>query len=154
MAGRAAFAISKHRVKGSAMKLPAAPAVMVALSMVLSAPAFAAAEPNPALFPAQVAERFEDGELNNFVAAFVRMIGVQHGYMMLLQNEPDPTKAEELKASALSAMEEAIQQDGLTIDRYNQIATAVRDDPELQGRVEGILQQLAEEPAPADEPQQ
>lgn len=135
------------------MKFPALPAVMVGLSLLVAGPALAATESNPALSEEQITQEFDDGELNDFVAAFVRMIGVQHGYMMMLQNEADPGKAEELKATALSAMEEAIQQDGLSVDRYNQIALAVRDDPQLQGRVEGILQQLAEEPeVPADEP--
>lgn len=124
-------------------------ALLVAFGLVVAGPAFAATEANPAQ-----TEEFADRELNDFVAAFVRMIGVQHGYMMLLQNEADPGKADELKASALAAMEEAIQQDGMSVDRYNQIASAVRDDPELQGRVEGILQQLAEEPSQPEELEQ
>lgn len=87
-----------------------------------------------------------DGELSSFVAAFVRLMGVQHGYMMLMQDEQDPARLEQMKQSAVVDMTQAVEKDGLSIDRYNQIALAVRDDPELQGRVETILQQLAEVP--------
>lgn len=155
MAGRLAFALSNPFAKGSAMKLPALPAIMIGLCLGLAGPASAATEPNPMLSAEPGGQDFGDGELNHFVAAFVRMIGVQHGYMMMLQNEADPAKAEQLKASAITAMEDAIRKDGLSVDRYNQIALAVRDDPQLQGRVEGILQQLSTDPdAPAEDRQQ
>ena len=136
------------------MKLPALPAALVGVALALSAPALAATDPSePAQRQESTGQTPDDRELNDFVAAFVRMIGVQHGYMMLLQQEPDDAKAEALKENAVQDMEAAIQQDGMSVDRYNQIAMAVRDDPELQGRVEGILQQLASDPAePEGEP--
>ena len=138
------------------MKRSSLPAALVALSVAFAAPALATgADPGraaPAAAEDQVVkEQPNDGELTNFVAAFVRLIGVQHGYMMMMQDEEDPNRLENIKQSAISDMTAAVEQDGLTVDRYNEIALAVRDNPELQGKVETMLQQLASDPS-AEEP--
>lgn len=140
-----AFAFSEP-LKGTAMKFPALPAVLVGFALAVAGPA-AAANDVAAVQGGSAGEVPDDRELNDFVAAFVRMIGVQHGYMMLLQQEPDEAKAQQLKESAIQDMEAAIEKDGMSVDRYNQIALAIRDDPALQGRVEGILQELASDPS-------
>lgn len=132
-------------------------AALVALAIAFAAPAMAAGEPNPSQQQGEALEASpDDGELSNFVAAFLRLIGVQHGYMMMLQDEQDPQRLESIKRNALDDMTAAVEQDGLSVDRYNEIALAVREDPDLQGRIEAILQQLAadpsaEQPAPEEE---
>lgn len=126
------------------------PALALAVSLGLGPVAAKASVERPGPAPAQVQTleaRPSDAELTNFVAAFVRLMGVQHGYMMLLQHEEDPTRVEELKEQAVADMEAAIEQDGMSVDRYNTIALAIRDDPQLQNRVEGIIDQLAEDPS-------
>lgn len=134
------------------MSIPALPAAMMAFALAFAfalAPGPAMASPNYAN-PVQ-AEALQpppdDSELSSFVSAFVRLMGVQHGYMMLLQQEEDPTRVEELKEQAITDMEAAIEQDGMSVERYNNIALAVRDDPQLQNRVEGIIDQLAADPS-------
>lgn len=138
---------------------------LVAVLLAFAPVAHAAIEDNPAppaarqgaedQGAAQSRAAPDDGELSAFVAAFLRMIGVQHGYMMLMRHEQDPGRLEEIKQSALADMKMAVERDGLTVDRYNQIALTVRDDPSLRDRIEGMLQQLATEPdggpAPAEE---
>lgn len=124
-------------------------AVALAVTLAFTAlPARAAAPDGSRMVQAEALQpRPDDSELTNFVAAFVRLMGVQHGYMMLLQQEEDPTRVEELKEAAVTDMEAAIEQDGMSVDRYNSIALAIRDDPQLQNRVEGIIDQLAEDPS-------
>lgn len=134
-------------------------AALVALAVALANPAAAANDgsaPTPPGDQSQTPEAApDDGELTSFVTAFVRLIGVQHGYMVLMQNEQDPSQLEAIKQNAMEDMTAAVEQDGLSVDRYNQIALAVREDPQLQGRVETILEQLAaapdEQPAPEGE---
>lgn len=130
------------------MSIPALPAAIVAAVLafgatpVMASPNYANPVQSEALQPQP-----DDSELSSFVAAFVRLMGVQHGYMMLLQQEEDPVRAEELKEQAVTDMEAAIEQDGMSVERYNNIALAIRDDPQLQNRVEGIIDQLAEDPS-------
>ncbi|MBC7906584.1 MAG: DUF4168 domain-containing protein [Rhodospirillaceae bacterium] len=132
-------------------------APLVALALAFTSPVLAApSDPTPTQQSETTEAQPDDGELSNFVAAFVRLIGVQHGYMMIMQDEEDPNRLESIKRDALDDMTTAVEQDGLSVDRYNEIALAVRDDPNLQGRVEAILQQLAsdpsaEQPAPEEE---
>lgn len=130
-------------------------AVLVA-ALAVSGPATAALDQPPRAQQVEQATAPDDGELSAFVAAFMRLIGVQHGYMMLMRDENDPAKLQEIKQSALVDMKSAVERDGLTVDRYNQIALSVRDDPAVRSRVEGLLQQMAsdpsgEEPGGADE---
>lgn len=137
-------------MKGSPdMIHPALPAAVLAVALAFASATPAIAAPDRSI-PAQaeaLQPQPDDGELSNFVAAFVRLMGVQHGYMMLLQQEEDPVRVEELKEAAVTDMEAAIEQDGMSVDRYNTIALAIRDDPQLQNRVEGIIDQLAEDPS-------
>lgn len=138
--------------------LPAAlTAALAALALALSPAARAAAGDDGPAPPRQQGEAPQaapgDGELSSFVAAFVRLIGVQHGYMVLMQDERDPARLEEMKRDAVTDMTAAVERDGLSLDRYNQIALAVRDDPGLQGRVEAILQQMASDPSAPPSPE-
>ncbi|MEW5726220.1 MAG: DUF4168 domain-containing protein [Pseudomonadota bacterium] len=127
---------------------PFLPALLVAFGLALAAPAPAVAAAPEDQAPAAALDPVpDDRELVDFVSAFVRLMGVQHGYMMLISQEPDPMRVEELKAQAVEDMEEAIQQDGMSVDRYNTIALAIREDPGLQGRVEGIIEQMASDPS-------
>jgi hypothetical protein len=86
----------------------------------------------------------DDAELNTFVDALVRVIGVQHRIMMMMQDEPDSLRRDQLRAGAYDQMKSAVQEGGLSVDRYNQIASALQTDGDLQGRVEAMLKQLAE----------
>ncbi|MGE5546649.1 MAG: DUF4168 domain-containing protein [Solirubrobacterales bacterium] len=133
------------------MKLPLLSAALVSLSLAVAVPAVRAADAPDVQPPPAAGQALEpspdDGELANFVAAFVRLIGVQHGYMMMIQQESDPSRVDELTKLAVADMEAAVKQDGMSIDRYNQIALAVREDPGLQDRVQGILEQLASDPS-------
>lgn len=128
---------------------------LMVVALALGPPAAAALEqPGPAAQERSAWAAPNDGELSAFVAAFLRLIGVQHGYMMMMRDQNDPARLEDIKHSALVDMKSAVERDGLSVDRYNQIALSVRDDPGLRDRVEGMLQQLAAEPTgepPADD---
>lgn len=122
--------------------------LLLALTLAVAAPA-TAAEPPAGSQPEQTAPAAnapDDGELSAFVASFLRLIGVQHGYMMLMRDENDPARLEEIKHSALTDMKSAVERDGLSVARYNEIALTVRDDPDVRGRVESLLQQMAATP--------
>lgn len=125
-------------------RFPLAAAILT-VALAAAGPAAADLTPSP---PAQAEETApDDGELSAFVAAFLRLVGVQHGYMMLLRHENDPARLREIKQSAMVDMKSAVERDGLTVDRYNQIALSVRDDPSVRQRVEGLLQQMAADPS-------
>lgn len=129
------------------MKHSVLSAVVMAASLAFAAPAAANLDGRgKASVEDAVTQTPDESELSDFVAAFIRLMGVQHGYMILMQDEQSPERLEQMKDSAVADMTEAVERDGLTVDRYNQIALAVRDSPELQGKVETILQQLAEAP--------
>ncbi len=142
------------------MPLPSLPALMTAAFTAFAPPAAMAAslplpladdsatQTTPGENPAQqpLTPPPDDAELGHFVAAFVKLVGVQHGYMVMMENESDPAKVEEMKHHALEDMTNAVQSQGMTVARYNAIATALETDPDLQTRVESILRQMAAAP--------
>lgn len=85
----------------------------------------------------------DDRELTHFVSAFVRLIGVQHGYMMMMHQESDPIRLAEMKRHAAEDMISAVERNGLSVERYNAIAIALKQDPNMQDRVASILHQMA-----------
>lgn len=125
-------------------------AAVLAVSVPVVAPAWANVGDGAAAPPEQAGPvNPDDGELSAFVAAFLRLISVQHGTMMMMRRESDPHRLEQLRQNALVDMKAAVERDGMSVDRYTQIAVSLRDDPVLRDRIEGILQQMAA--APADE---
>ncbi|MDA8232983.1 MAG: DUF4168 domain-containing protein [Magnetospirillum sp.] len=134
------------------MTLPALPAAVLAIALAFgfcpaaaetagNAPPPGAGAGDHALDPPP-----DDHELQNFVTAFVRLIGVQHGYMMMMEGEDDPVRLAEMKRHAVEDMTAAVQKDGMSVARYNAIAQALQNDRKLQGRVEAILHQMADKP--------
>ncbi len=123
-------------------------AALLALAFA-AAPVAAATEEgsgDSAIIQAPLNPAPDDVELSTFVSAFVRLVGVQHGYMVMMQDEHDPSRLDDMKAQAVEDMTEAVEQDGMTVHRYNQIATALQTDSGLQGRVADILHELASRP--------
>lgn len=136
------------------MTTSALPAALVALALAVSpglAPAATSDPPAATGSAVQLQPAPSDHELTTFVSALVRLVGLQHGYMMMMREEEDPVRIEEIKRHAVEDMTSAVQQDGMSIDRYNAIATALKSDSGLQGRVESILRQIAEAPGDSGE---
>jgi hypothetical protein len=127
------------------------------LAALLLAPvlAFAAMPDAPATDPQGSVETLDppadDGELSRFVDTLVSLVGLRHGAMMRLHAEPDPSKQAEIKTEAFSAMTSTVEEHGLTVGRYNEIATALQSDPSLQDRIGSLMQQLSEA-APTEQP--
>ena len=138
------------------MTVPALPACLLALGLAFTAlPVVAAPGDSPpaeqgddqgARDPGRLDPAPSDGELTSFVSALLRLVGVEHGYMMMIQGENDPERVDEMKRAAIDDMTSAIEEDGLSLERYNAIATAMKTDSRLQSRVETILHQLAADP--------
>lgn len=120
--------------------------IAAALGLGSAASMPAAADAPPLVGGETLAPAPDDGELSRFVSAFLRLVGVQHGYLLMMRTEDDPVRLAEMKRHALEDMSAAVRQDGMTVERYNAIATALGHDSGLQGRVEAILQQMAVRP--------
>ncbi len=81
-----------------------------------------------------------DQELGQFVEAQGQISAIQQDFSGRLQQVEDPERAHELQVQANEKMTEAVEEVGLDVNSYNSIATAVQSDPELQKRLNAMMQ--------------
>ena len=79
-------------------------------------------------------------QLQQFADAQVQISAIQQDFAGRLQNVEDPEKAHELQIEANEKMTDAVEDAGLDVDSFNEIAMAIQNDPELQQRLTTMLQ--------------
>lgn len=90
--------------------------------------------------PAQQAE-FSQGQLESFASAVLEVQEIRSKWQAQLQGTENAEKAQEFQAQAGAEMVSAVEEKGLTVETYNAIATAARDNPALADRIGKLLQQ-------------
>lgn len=93
---------------------------------------------NPAQQAPQGAEDFSDEELESFAEAQQEVSAISKDFEGKIQDTEDPAEMAEMRQEANQEMVEAVQSAGLEPAKYNAIANAVRADPELAEKIEGM----------------
>jgi hypothetical protein len=89
--------------------------------------------------PAQQAE-FSQDQLESFASAVLEVQEIRSKWQAQLQGAENAEKAQELQAQAGAEMVSAVEEKGLTVETYNAIATAARDNPALADRIGKLLE--------------
>jgi len=79
-------------------------------------------------------------ELESFSEARTAITEIQQDYSQRLQGADDPEKANSLQQEANEEMIGAVEDTGLNVEKFNEIAMAVQNDPELQQELQNIEQ--------------
>lgn len=87
---------------------------------------------------------FSDTEIQSFVDVQPALQSIRNDYSARLEGVDDPQTAASLQQEASSEMIEAIERNGLDLETYNLISTALQSDMELRDRVEQLLNELAQ----------
>lgn len=82
-----------------------------------------------------------DQQLQQFADAQMEIAGIQQEFSSRLQNVEDPKKAQDLQRQANEEMTTAVEEAGLDVESFNQIAMSIQSDPELQQELTRMLQQ-------------
>lgn len=82
-----------------------------------------------------------DQQLEQFADAQIEIAGIQQDFSSRLQQVEDPEKAQELQRQANEEMTTAVEDAGLDVESFNQIAMAIQNSPELQQQLTEMLQQ-------------
>jgi len=75
-----------------------------------------------------------------FIAAYGEIRDVQQEYTRKLQNVEDKGKARELQQQAQTEMVNIVEDNGLSVEEYNQLVGAISNDPELRKEIEQKVQ--------------
>lgn len=89
--------------------------------------------------PPQTVE-VSDQQLEQFADAQIQITEIQQDFAGRLQEVDDPEQAHELQVQANEEMTEAVEEIGLSVQDFNEIAMAIQNDPELQQRLTALLQ--------------
>ncbi len=87
----------------------------------------------------QVEMNFSDTELQKFVAVQPALENIREDYTGRLDAAADQEEANQLQQEAGQLMVDAVMDEGLDVDTYNNIAMALQADPELRDRVEQMM---------------
>jgi hypothetical protein len=118
-------------------KFRLAAAVAVAL-LGLAAPA---AVPMPARAQQQQAAPVTEPEMKAFATATKDIDKINRDYRARIKAAPDSNAGQKLQIESLDEIAKAIQANGLTVERYTQIAQAVKNDAAVRERVRAYMQQ-------------
>ena len=88
--------------------------------------------------PAEQATSYSDAELKSFAAAAVEVHRINSGYLPKMA-EASPDEQRTLEQQALRETTAAVQKQGLTSDKYDEILTAAQTRPEVATKVEQFL---------------
>jgi hypothetical protein len=83
----------------------------------------------------------DQSQLESFASAVLQVREIRSKWQSRLQEAESTDKAQEFQAQATAEMVSAVEDKGLTVETYNAIATAARDNPELAVRIAKIIEQ-------------
>lgn len=127
--------------------LAAAPLYAQSSKEPASEPASSAAEqttPEPAITNpsnSTATTPVADAKVDQFATAYVQIQAIQSKASQELSSTADAAKANAVKAQAEGEMIKAVEQSGLQVDEFNQIAQLMTSDEGLRSRVIERLQQ-------------
>lgn len=84
----------------------------------------------------QQADDFSDEDLQQFVDLQGEIGDIREEYVSKIEEADSEDKARELQQEAQSAMVEAIEAAGMSVQDYNAIAVAYNSNPDVQERVD------------------
>lgn len=91
------------------------------------------AQPPAAAAPAEV--NISDAQLENFVTAFGEVRELEQGFTRQLEGVENQEEAQALQQRTQQKMMSAVEESGLSVEEYNKIVSAMRQDPELRQQI-------------------
>lgn len=84
----------------------------------------------------QPATEITDGDLEKFVDASEKVFEIRDEFTEKLNDVENPQKAQSLQMEAQQEMMEAVSDSGIEVQKYNEIATRLQTDTDLQQRAQ------------------
>lgn len=122
-------------------------AAVVGGALMLAAPAGYAAEDSPTKKTPQSQQTqsqtpsFTDKELKSFASAATEVQQLSVEWQKKLKATQDEQKSQQLRQQATQEITQAVKDKGLTVEKYNQISMAARQDEQLRNKVVQYMNQ-------------
>jgi Domain of unknown function (DUF4168) len=83
---------------------------------------------------------FSQQQLESFAAAALQVREIRTRWQPRIQEAESAEKAQEFQKQGTAEMRRAIEARGLTVETFNAIATAARNNPELASRLTKLME--------------
>ncbi len=129
------------------------PIAAIATTLALAAPAWAQRGPSagpgatgpstsgPQAPNAGAQISVNDQDIAKFANAANDVVHVKQKWLPTIISKREPAEQQKAQQQAMDEMTKAVEKNGLSVDRYNQIADAAQSDPVLQRKIEQRLPQ-------------
>jgi len=84
---------------------------------------------------------FSGEQIDSFVDAYLDIIGIQEEYTAEIEGSEGSEKARELQEKANDEMVAAIEDNGLSVPEYSEIANAMDQNPELRDEISAKIRE-------------
>lgn len=89
----------------------------------------------------QEAPDVSDEQIEQFVDAYINLSDVREDYTTRVQEAEDQEEAQAIQEEANEAMTAAIEDAGLSMEEYQEVAMAINADSEIRERVTSMLEE-------------
>lgn len=93
-------------------------------------------------FQGQTQAQVTDKEATSFANAYNAVRGIQEQYSQEVQGVQDKSQIKKLQQKYTDKMIEKVENNGLSVDRYNEIAQAMQRDENLRKKIEKKMQNM------------
>jgi len=83
----------------------------------------------------QSASGYSDAELKSFATAAVEVRRIQIAYAPKYQSATSAEEQQQVQRTAVEEMARAVQKEGISVDKYNEIVGQIRENPVVAERV-------------------
>jgi hypothetical protein len=113
--------------------LPATALALLAVSWIPISHAQAQGAPAEG---AQPASAYSDSELKSFAVAALDVQRINQAYLPKLQAAGTAEEQQQVRQEATQEMVKAVQKQGMSVDKFNEIAVQARQRPEIAERIQ------------------
>ena len=89
--------------------------------------------------PAEQTNPYSDAELKSFAGAVVEVHRINDSYIPKLQAANTPDEEQQLEAAALHEMVQAVEKEGISVERYEEILTQAQTNRDIAHRLKRPL---------------
>lgn len=114
-------------------------AAIAALVITFASPTAFAQTPDPEQ-PAQAAPQITDQQLETYAVAALEVQKINRTYRPMI-NKAGADEKQKILDKATQEMAEAIRDNGLSVEQYNQITTLVQSNPDLSKEVRRYMEE-------------
>jgi hypothetical protein len=115
----------------------------IALGIAWAPLALAQAAPPSAITAPQSGTDFTDADLKSFAVAVVHVSQINDTYLPIYQAAKTPEEQQLVEMKATDEMVQAVKNQGMTVEKYQEILTHAKSNPQVANRVDQLIKEMA-----------